>query len=176
MYTPAHIHEVLSAISKTFHLPYDRVLACAHTILQPSVKPTLTLKSKAKDVVCVEGDLDMCHAIIVKGKGKQQCSRSKKKGSLCTTHYKEWEENHGKVKGGVISNSPLYASKALDDVASPPSPSTTFPFHVELITVQRIDYLYDRVTRYVYDFDSHTLVGKLQDNGILVYSAESQGL
>ena len=109
-------------------------------------------------------DETKCMAKIKNKDGKcVQCSRSKKQGNYCVTHY-----NHaakGQLRYGEYSSS----QRALCRTNKHRSRQTCKrELELEFIIIDNIDYLIDPITRRVYDFDNMVLVGKIKDSGAFV--------
>jgi len=109
-------------------------------------------------------DETKCMAKIKNKEGKcVQCSRSKKQGNYCVTHY-----NHA-AKGQLRFGEYVSTQRVLCRTNKNRNRQTSKnDLELEFIIIDNIDYLIDPVTRRVYDFDNMDLVGKIKDSGAFV--------
>ena len=111
-------------------------------------------------------DRSLCHAKVKSKQGKySQCSRAPKYGIYCITHYKKSQEPEG-LKHGVYNNT--YESTHDHDKAYVKPKLVRGTKDLEWIMINHVDYLYDAVTFAVYDFNTRSLIGKLDIDGDII--------
>ena len=102
-----------------------------------------------------------CLAYIMVDGNKKQCSRSKKCGNFCVTHFKHNEKNilkYGKINPNEICKQ-TNSQQCIEN-----NQNYKKPIQVEYLTINDIDYLYNPNTKSVYDFDTRKKLGKLDNN------------
>lgn len=123
-----------------------------------------------------------CHAYIMVDGNKVQCSRSKKEncGNFCKTHHRHDLNNElrfGKINLNEINNiNQLNKQDKLNnqdesnnknesnDMICKEVPNNKKKIEVEYININEIDYLYNPITKYVYDFETQKKIGKLDND------------
>ena len=146
-----NIKIILSHLSKKYNIPLN-VLTIEVNNLINSIKTTNYNKTK-------------CDAYIMLDGNKVQCSRSKKEGNFCLTHYKQDNKNvlkYGKIDPNNINNDIHQINKFKENNKN--QEDIKNPIELEYITINKLDYLYNPITKYVYDFDNHKKIGKLDNN------------
>ena len=149
-------------------------------ITKKEIKPILTFISQkyniSLDVLKLEVDniinsidntdinLIKCHAYIILNGNKVQCSRSKKNdcGDFCLTHNRH--NNNNELKYGKINIKDIPINNNIKDIPinnnSPPKKK----IEVEYLSLNNIDYLFNPITKYVYDFETKKKLGKLDND------------
>lgn len=127
-----------------------------------------------------------CHAYKMLNGEITQCTRSKKEncGLFCLTHYKHDIKNelkYGKIdvnkmkvltKTDTKSNVSKVTNESNESNESNDSKSSKVlsdnknkkTINVEYITLNNIDYLFNPITKYVYDFETKHKIGKLDND------------
>jgi len=98
--------------------------------------------------------------IMKKGDGETiyyQCSRSKKKGNFCLTHYKQ------------SANCLLKYGEFKDDCRKTrrtrvPKKSSPHDIEVVVLHLEEGSYLFDGVTHHIYDMSTRAFIGVLEDD------------
>jgi hypothetical protein len=100
-------------------------------------------------------NINKCIANINKDDTIRQCTRSKKCGNFCVTHFKQNENNE--LKHGIIENNDN------DKLIKPKIKQQLSKNYIELeyLTLNNTDYLYNPTKRLVYDFETKKQLGKL---------------
>jgi len=142
---------ILTHISEKYNIPYNSLELEINKILMN----TSCEYNKCK-----------CHAYIMVNEKKVQCSRTKKQGHFCVTHYNKNEKDilkYGKIDIDNIDNiNNKKIVKNNDNKEN--SKNYKNPIDVEYIKLNNTDYLFNPENNYVYDFDTHKKIGKLDNN------------
>ena len=141
---------ILTYLSEKYNIPYNSLQLEINKILM--------------NASC-EYNKCKCHAYIMVNDKKVQCSRSKKQGDFCVTHYRQNEKNilkYGKIDIDKINKKKNVKNNENDNKEN--SKNYKNPIDVEYINVNNMDYLFNPENNYVYDFDTHKKVGKLDNN------------
>lgn len=102
-----------------------------------------------------------CHAYIMVNGIKVQCSRSKKDDDFCLTHHKQYIKNT--LKYGRIDKNNINKNKnKIQNIKEKENYKN--PVNVEYISVNNTDYLFNPENNYVYDFNTHKKIGKLDND------------
>ena len=96
---------------------------------------------------------------------KVQCSRSKKEdcGDFCKTHHRHNNNNElrfGKIDLNKINKTPKKCVNIPEEIKQ----DNNKKVEVEYISIDDIDYLYNPITKYIYDFETHSKIGKLDNH------------
>ena len=107
-----------------------------------------------------------CHAYIMVNGNKVQCSRSKKEdcGDFCKTHHRHNNNNElrfGKIDLNKINKTPKKCVNISEEIKEDHKKKKV---EVEYISIDDIDYLYNPITKYIYDFETHSKIGKLDNH------------
>ena len=152
---------ILTYLSEKYNIPYNSLQLEINKILM--------------NASC-EYNKCKCHAYIMVNDKKVQCSRSKKQGDFCATHYRQNEKNilkYGKIDIDKISNDKISCKKRNikninndndNDNDNENSKNYKNPIDVEYIKLNNTDYLFNPENNYIYDFDTHKKIGKLDNN------------
>ena len=145
---------ILTHLSEKYNIPYNSLQLEINKILM--------------NASC-EYNKCKCHAYIMVNDKKVQCSRSKKQGDFCVTHYRQNEKDilkYGKIDIDKINNKKNVKNNDNDNDNDNKENSKNYknPIDVEYINVNNTDYLFNPENNYVYDFDTHKKIGKLDNN------------
>ena len=143
---------ILTYLSEKYNIPYNSLQLEINKILM--------------NASC-EYNKCKCHAYIMVNDKKVQCSRSKKQGDFCVTHYRQNEKDilkYGKIDIDKINKKKNVKNNDNDDDNKENSKNYKNPIDVEYINVNNTDYLFNPENNYVYDFDTHKKIGKLDNN------------
>ena len=127
---------ILTYISNHYNIPYN--------VLSTEINNVLNSNDN-------EINKNKCYAYIMVDGKKKQCSRSKKCGNFCVTHFKQNEKNilkYGKINPNKINkqNNLKKSTENKEDYKN--------PIELEYLTINDIDYLYNCNNKDVYDFDT----------------------
>lgn len=143
---------ILTHLSEKYNIPYNSLELEINKVLMN----TSDEYNKCK-----------CHAYIILNDRKVQCSRSKKQNNFCLTHYKQDEKNilkYGKIDTKKIRNNKKNMKNIHSVNDNENSKNYKNPIDVEYINLNNIDYLFNPENNYIYDFDTHKKIGKLDNN------------
>jgi|TARA_B110000259_G_scaffold45782_1_gene53067 hypothetical protein len=140
---------ILTHISEKYNIPYNSLEIDINNITNNSI----TEYNKTK-----------CHAYIMTNDNKVQCSRSMKTGDFCLTHFNQDEKNV--LKYGKIDKTKIDSKTDIEIKKKKKIEKKVFknPIDVEYITLNKIDYLFNPENFYIYDFDTHKKIGKLDND------------
>jgi len=141
---------ILTHISEKYNIPYNSLEIEINRIIMNT---------------CNDYNKSKCHAYIVLNNKKVQCSRSKKEGNFCLTHYKQNEKNilkYGKIDIEKIKNEKKNDMKNINNDKD--CKNYKNPIDVEYIKLNNIDYLFNAENNYIYDFNTHKKIGKLDND------------
>jgi len=150
--TKKEIKPIISFISNKYNIPFNNLINEIENIINsvPSNDNYNSLK---------------CHAYIMVNGNKVQCSRSKKEecGDFCKTHHRH--NNNNELRFGKIDlNNINKTKKKCVNISKPVTQNNKKKIEVEYINIDDIDYLYNPITKYVYDFETHNKIGKLDND------------
>ena len=153
---------IISFISTKYKIPINTL----------KLEITEVLNNMSNDV---KYNKSKCDAYIMLNGNKVQCSRSKKIGDFCKTHHRQNEEN--KLKYGKFNKNSISSIKCNDcndcndicndnnkDIKSDNIKKYKKPILLEYITIKEIDYYFNPISKYIYDFDTKNKVGKLDND------------
>ena len=147
---------ILTYLSEKYNIPYNSLELEINKILM--------------NTSC-EYNKFKCNAYIMVNDKKVQCSRSKKKGNFCVTHYKQNEKDilkYGKIDIDKISCKKRNVKNINNDNDNynynDNSKKYKNPIDVEYIRLNNTDYLFNPENNYIYDFDTYKKIGKLDNN------------
>ena len=161
--TNKEIKPIIAFISKKYNIPISNLKLDIENIINSSE-------------IDKDYNLTKCNAYIMLNGNKTQCSRSKKEncGDFCLTHHRHYTNNelkYGKIDLTKIKKNGLKKSKAeKNDKGSKVNSGNNLndkpkkQINVEYLTLNNIDYLYNPITKYVYDFETHKKLGKLDND------------
>ena len=143
---------IISFISNKYNIPFNNLRNEIENIINsvPSNNDYNPLK---------------CHAYIMVNGNKVQCSRSKKEdcGDFCKTHHRHNNNNElrfGKIDLNKINKTPKKCVNIPEEIKQ----DNNKKVEVEYISIDDIDYLYNPITKYIYDFETHSKIGKLDNH------------
>jgi len=142
---------ILTYLSEKYNIPYNSLQLEINKILM--------------NASC-EYNKCKCHAYIMVNDKKVQCSRSKKQGDFCVTHYRQNEKDilkYGKIDIDKINNKKNVKNNENDN-DNENSKNYKNPIDVEYIRLNNTDYLFNPENNYIYDFDTYKKIGKLDNN------------
>ena len=144
---------IISFISNKYNIPFNNLRNEIENIINsvPSNNDYNPLK---------------CHAYIMVNGNKVQCSRSKKEdcGDFCKTHHRHNNNNElrfGKIDLNKINKTPKKCVNIPEEIKQDNNKKKV---EVEYISIDDIDYLYNPITKYIYDFETHSKIGKLDNH------------
>tara|TARA_Y100000591_G_C21767287_1_gene663529 strand:- start:747 stop:1256 length:510 start_codon:yes stop_codon:yes gene_type:complete len=150
---------IISFISNKYKIPINTL----------KLEITEVLNNMSNDV---KYNKSKCDAYIMLNGNKVQCSRSKKIGDFCKTHHRQNEEN--KLKYGKFNQNGISSIKCNDCInnnndndnnnESDNIKKYKKPILLEYITIKEMDYYFNPITKYIYDFDTKKKVGKLDND------------
>lgn len=160
--TKKEIKPIITFISNKYNIPFNNLKNDIEGIINsiPSNNDYNPLK---------------CHAYIMVDGNKVQCSRSKKEncGNFCLTHHRHDSNNElrfGKINLNEINKNKLNMNNiqtnnlnCSNDMICKEVPNNKKKIEVEYININEIDYLYNPITKYVYDFETQKKIGKLDN-------------
>lgn len=151
--TKKEIKPIISFISNKYNIPFNNLRNEIENIINsvPSNNDYNPLK---------------CHAYIMVNGNKVQCSRSKKEdcGDFCKTHHRHNNNNElrfGKIDLNKINKTPKKCVNISEEIKEDHKKKKV---EVEYISIDDIDYLYNPITKYIYDFETHYKIGKLDND------------
>ena len=154
---------ILSFISNKYNIPYDNLKTEIENII--NTMPSNTEYNPLK-----------CHAYIMRNGNKEQCSRSKidDNCNFCKTHNRHNINNelkYGKIDINKISkqhkpkNNKQDKNKSNNDLENIKyNENKKKQVEVEYLNINDIDYLFNPITKYVYDFETKRKIGKLDND------------
>lgn len=157
------IKPILSFISNKYNIPYDNLKSEIENII--NTVPSNTEYNSLK-----------CHAYIMRNGNKEQCSRSKKNDTcnFCKTHDRHNNNNelkYGKIDINKISKSNKSKNNTQDkDKSNNHLENSNYTenkkkkVEVEYLNINDIDYLFNPITKHVYDFETKRKIGKLDND------------
>ena len=163
--TKKNIKPILMHLSKKYNIPYNNLLDDIDNILTNNNNITDYNKHK-------------CHAYIMLNGNKVQCSRSKKENcnEYCLTHYRQNNNNmlkYGKInletikniKNNYINNNTNSTNNNTNSTNNNTNSNSTKSkvINLEYININDIDYLFNPITKYIYDFETKKKLGKLDN-------------
>ena len=151
--TKKEMKPIISFISNKYNIPFNNLRNEIENIINsvPSNNDYNPLK---------------CHAYIMVNGNKVQCSRSKKEdcGDFCKTHHRHNNNNElrfGKIDLNKINKTPKKCVNIPEEIKQDNNKKKV---EVEYISIDDIDYLYNPITKYIYDFETHSKIGKLDNH------------
>lgn len=151
--TKKEIKPIITFISNKYNIPFNNLRNEIENIINsvPSNNDYNPLK---------------CHAYIMVNGNKVQCSRSKKEdcGDFCKTHHRHNNNNElrfGKIDLNKINKTPKKCVNISEEIKQDNNKKKV---EVEYISIDDIDYLYNPITKYIYDFETHSKIGKLDNH------------
>jgi hypothetical protein len=159
--------KVLLMISNKFNIPYNELI---DNII--NINPNF-IKQKQNIQLAVEYNPNKCKAWIInpKTKCKHQCTRQYKIGEFCVKHNELFVSK--KLLAGFITqeeidninNPKVEEPKIIEEV---PKVKVETKIKVQRIVLNSIEYKFDPLSRFVYDFDSNICLGKLDFEGNII--------
>ena len=153
---------ILSFISNKYNIPYDNLKSEIENII--NTMPSNTEYNPLK-----------CYAYIMRNGNKEQCSRSKihDNCNFCKTHDRHNNNNelkYGKIdinkisKSNKSNNNTQHKHISNNDFEnSKYTENKQKKVEVEYLNINNIDYLFNPITKYVYDFETRKKIGKLDN-------------
>ncbi len=162
---------ILLMICNKYNLSYNQLIQdiC-------NINPNFIKQENQKNIkLAIKYNPDKCKAWIVdpKNKTKHQCTRQHKHNNgFCVKHNELYISN--KLKGGFITQEDIdninnskinEESKILEEI---PKVNTETKIKVQRILLNSIEYKFDPLSRFVYDFDTDKYLGKLDLGGNII--------
>jgi hypothetical protein len=158
--TKKDMKPILMHLSNKYNIPYNNLL--------DDIDNILTTNNNINDYNKLK-----CHAYIMLNGNTVQCSRSKKENcnEFCLTHYRQNNNNtlkYGKIDLEKINNMKKTNNNTnnnTNNITNTNNNNNTKSkvINVEYININDIDYLFNPITKYVYDFETKKKLGKLDN-------------
>lgn len=158
--TKKDMKPILMHLSNKYNIPYNNLL--------DDIDNILTTNNNINDYNKLK-----CHAYIMLNGIRVQCSRSKKENcnEFCLTHYRQNNNNtlkYGKIDLEKINNmkkTNVNTNNNTNNITNTNNNNNTKSkvINVEYININDIDYLFNPITKYVYDFETKKKLGKLDN-------------
>lgn len=124
--------------------------------------PKSTLKNKIIDLLDNNEIINNNKCIAITG-NKKQCTRTKSDGNFCKTHSSQKKNNCLKYGCVKINTSKNNDNKNIQNILTVKENKKN-KTRLEYLTINNINYLYNPITKIVYNFETNTELGKLNNN------------
>lgn len=124
--------------------------------------PKSTLKNQILNLLDNNGIINNNKCIAITG-NKKQCTRTKSDGDFCKTHSSQKKNNCLKYGCVKIDTSKNNDNKNIQNILTVKENKKN-KTRLEYLTINNIDYLYDPITKIVYNFETKLELGKLSNH------------
>lgn len=141
------IKAILNVISDKYDIDLEEMLSHFNIKQDNSINSVLKYLEVKND--------NNCHALL---DGCKRCSRKSKESNFCMTHFKMYKKDPSSIK--VENQTPkidfAFILQNMKEARKIPALSST-----RLLILDSKEFIYDNITKNVYDFYSYDFIGKL---------------